>query len=308
MVSAEAGIAKEVLRKWETRYGFPVPVRDASGNRVYTADQVRRLKLIRKLLDDGLRPGQIVPLAEDELLALARSQHPVRAHEPEPGTVNQVILWLQSRDPALLRDNLRREMQSRGLGGFVGELMPAMNRRVGQAWESGDIAVRDEHLYSEIVQGLVRESLARIIDPVGQPRILLTTPAGEAHTLGILMLETVMSIEGAYCISLGAQSPLEEIASAAADFRADIVALSFSVAFPKKKIAPLLRDLRALLQGDVQLWAGGSGVLGIERTPRGVVLLSTLADAVNSLQKFRAQRPTGATRADEDDLKARQPE
>ena len=34
VVSEETGIAKEVLRKWEDRYGFPIPGRDAADKRV----------------------------------------------------------------------------------------------------------------------------------------------------------------------------------------------------------------------------------------------------------------------------------
>lgn len=52
------------------------------------------------------------------------------------------------------------------------------------------------------------------------------------------MVEAVMSLEGATCISLGAQMPLAEIASAVQAYQADIVGLSFSAAFPLKKIGP----------------------------------------------------------------------
>lgn len=177
-----------------------------------------------------------------------------------------------------MRENLHRE------------LMPEMNRSVGEAWGKGGIAIRDEHLYSETVQALVRESLASLAHPEGTPRTLLTTVTGEAHMLGLLMLEAVMSLEQACCISLGPQSPLEEIARAAPDFQGDIVALSFSVVFPKKQILPMLRVLRSALPPEVKLWAGGAAVSDLDRTPRGVVLLPLLEDAVEVLKKYRLQQ------------------
>ncbi len=69
-ISLETGISKEVLRKWEERYGFPVPERDASGHRSYAAHQTVRLQLIKRLIDGGSRPAQVVPLSEEALQSL----------------------------------------------------------------------------------------------------------------------------------------------------------------------------------------------------------------------------------------------
>lgn len=286
-VSRDTGIAKEVLRKWETRYGFPAPERDDSDNRAYPVAQVTRLKLIKRLLDGGLRPGDVVPLSEERLITLVAERELLSAVVPRPAPVEPLLSWLQERDPALLAFKLRSCLARHGLGPFVLELMPVMNNVVGQAWASGDIAVRDEHVYTEIIQGLVREALSHVVDAENTPRILLTTVEGELHTLGLLMAETVLSVAGAYCISLGAQSPLGETAQAAQDYRADIVGLSFSASFPKRKIHPLLKELRAQLPAEIALWAGGTGVAGMDRTPRGVTLLQTLPEAVQALDKQR---------------------
>lgn len=287
-VAAETSIAKEVLRKWETRYGFPLPVRDDNGNRVYTSAQLERLRLIRRLLNEGFRPSHIVGLEEAQLTELLSTRQTRTENSHEIGKANDILEWLKSRDPALLRDKLRAEMSSDGLHSFVTEIMPVMNIVVGEAWERGDIAIRDEHLYSETVQSLVRETLGTLINPEGHPRILLTTPPGEAHGLGILMLEAVLSMENAYCISLGPQSPLDEIVSAASDFQVEIVALSFSLAFPRKTIVPILKELRAGLPATIKLWAGGAGTLGMERLPRGVTLLPSLLNAAELLRKNEA--------------------
>ncbi|MGV3742040.1 MAG: MerR family transcriptional regulator [Burkholderiaceae bacterium] len=289
--SIESGIAKEVLRKWETRYGFPVPLRDGNGNRLYTDQQLMQLKLIRKLLNKGLRPAQVVPLPESELNALAVKRQGLDDDLQGNQTTTQVVEWLKSRKPDLLRENLRREIIGLGLDAFVQERMPFMNTQVGQAWGTGEIAVRDEHVYSEIIQTLIRESLGGRINPGGKPCILLSTTPGEAHGLGILMLEALLAGEGAYCISIGVQTPLEEISLAAVDFQADIVALSFSASFPKKGIVPALREIRARLPVHIKLWAGGSGISDIERIPRGVTFVHTFVEAVELIRQYRSAEP-----------------
>ena len=66
-VVRSTGLRREQLYMWQRRYGFPSPLRDGFGDRVYPPDQVARLKLIKQLLSEGWRAGAVVPLAETAL-------------------------------------------------------------------------------------------------------------------------------------------------------------------------------------------------------------------------------------------------
>ena len=70
-VERDTGLSKDTLRVWEKRYGFPTPMRDAQGERCYPLEQVERLRLIKRLLDVGHRPGRVVALPVADLQALA---------------------------------------------------------------------------------------------------------------------------------------------------------------------------------------------------------------------------------------------
>ena len=61
-VTRRTGIGEHTLRAWERRFGFPKPVRLASGHRRFSGDQVQHLLLIAKALESGYRAGDIVPL------------------------------------------------------------------------------------------------------------------------------------------------------------------------------------------------------------------------------------------------------
>jgi len=287
-VSTETGIAKEVLRKWEIRYGFPVPERDQNGNRVYSFDQMQKLKQIKRLMDEGKRAGDVVPLDDARLSELLAQRLELGSGPGQQLADVPLIDWLRERDPGSLMGKLRAEIVRCGLEEFVMEQMPLMNKLVGQAWASGSIAIRDEHLYTETVQTLIREYLARAAQPAGgRPRVLLTTPTGELHTLGILMLETVLTLNNACCISLGAQSPLQEIVLATQEYDVQIVCLSFSASYPMRKIFPLLKELRSLLPAHVQLWAGGAGIAGLPKFPRGVAGRESMQEAVSAIEECR---------------------
>ena len=61
-VTRRTGISEHTLRAWERRFGFPTPVRLASGHRRYSSEQVRHLLMIAKALEAGHRAGDIVPM------------------------------------------------------------------------------------------------------------------------------------------------------------------------------------------------------------------------------------------------------
>ena len=87
-VERDVGLSKDVLRVWERRYGFPVPNRDPNGERLYPAGQVLRLRLIKRLMDQGHRPGRLMTTSVEELEALAAGSHGTRPPMPMPARTN----------------------------------------------------------------------------------------------------------------------------------------------------------------------------------------------------------------------------
>src|SRR5512140_2425902 len=83
------GLRREQLYRWQRRYNFPTPLRDAFGDRVYPPDQVARLKLIKQLLSEGWRAGAVVPLAESALQSMLglTVEDPV----PLPDDINEAV-------------------------------------------------------------------------------------------------------------------------------------------------------------------------------------------------------------------------
>lgn len=287
-VERETGLSKDVLRKWEGRYGFPRPLRDEFGERIYPPEQVNRLRLIKRLMDTGMRPAGIVAKKEDELLALAAGRH-VTTPAPHGGNIETTALYLlRKHDPEGLRQALHRLLLRQGLASFVQDTITPLNHAVGEAWSRGELEVYEEHLYTEAVQWVLRNALAGLTDRHGKPRVLLTTLPEEPHGLGILMVAAMLALEGAYCLSLGPQTPLEEIANAARAQAVDVVVLSFSIIYPPRRIPPALVELRQRLDPAVEIWAGGAGTARLHRAPAGTRLLPTMEDALAALTDWRS--------------------
>lgn len=288
-VERDTGLSKDVLRMWERRYGFPVPERDANGERCYTADQVDRLRLIKRLMDQGHRPGKLIAAPPETLAELAprRPSAPERSRPDEAGELDELIALIKAHDAAGYQQAMQQRLARQGLQRFVQDTVAPLTIRVGEAWEDGRLEVFEEHLYTELTKRLLRQVIATLPGGTRRPRVLLTSLPDELHVLGLLMAEALFTLEGAECIPLGTQVPLLDIGRAAEAHRADIVGLSFSTAFPSRQIPGLLQQLRAVLPDATALWAGGRGVGRLSR-PQGVVLLDSLDAAVSALRAWPA--------------------
>jgi MerR family transcriptional regulator, light-induced transcriptional regulator len=289
VVERDTGLSKDVLRVWERRYGFPIPERDANGERSYPPEQVARLRLIRRLMDQGHRPGKLLLTPPEELAQLAPRREPVAAAEAvgvAEADLESLLARIRAHDAAGFQEAMQQRLARQGLQRFVQDTVAPLTAGVGRAWEQGRLEVFEEHLFTELVKRLLRQAVAALPGNRREPRVLLTSVPDEQHALGLLMVESLLALEGADCIPLGPQVPVVDIARAAVAHRADVVALSFSSAYGPRQIPGLLSQLRALLPGAVALWVGGAGVSRVADV-EGVQRLHTLGDAVAALQVWR---------------------
>ena len=292
-VERDTGLSKDTLRVWERRYGFPSPGRDGVGERAYTFDQVEKLRVIKRLLDAGHRPGRVVPLpfAELQLLSLSTveqntRQVPVALASSDLATYMGL---LRRHQIAQLRSELVRSLSRHGVARFVTEVVSPLGTAVGDAWIRGQMEVFEEHMYTEAMQAVLRMAIASIPEPPAsaRPRVLLTTFPGEPHGLGLLMAEAMFCLDGASCLSLGVQTPLWDIVKASAAHRADIVALSFSGNMNPNMVVDGLAELRQKLPAEVRLWAGGGSPVLHRRRIEGVEPMGSLEVVPVELRRLR---------------------
>jgi MerR family transcriptional regulator, light-induced transcriptional regulator len=288
-VERETGLSKDVLRMWERRYGFPKPVRDENGERQYTVAEVTKLRAIKRLMDVGTRPGKIVHKVEDELIGMADQRSAPRGEAIAPILERDMLSIVRAHDAPALQRAFAGLMMRQGLQRFILETLAPLNRVVGEAWMRGELQVFEEHLYTAQLESALHVAINAFPRPFGPPTVLLTTLPGEQHGLGLLMVEALLVSEGAQCISLGVQTPLEDVRRAALAHEVDVVALSFSAAFPVRQAGEGLATLRKQLPAGTALWAGGEMTRRIRKTLHDVMLMPDLASALPAIKSWRAQ-------------------
>jgi methanogenic corrinoid protein MtbC1 len=294
-VERDTGLSKDTLRVWERRYGFPSPERDDLGERVYPIGQVEKLRIVKRLLDAGHRPGRIVPLPVEHLQQLCestidQSTPPGAALPRAPHDLRPYVDFVRSHDVPAFRRLLGQSLGRLGLARFVAEVVVPLNTLVGDAWLRGQMEVFEEHMVTESVQLLLRHALAGLpeADTAARPCVLLTTFPGESHGLGLLLAEAVLAVEGCRCVSLGVQTPVWDIVLAAQAYGADIVALGFTGSVNPNHVLDGLIELRAKLPATVDLWAGGATPVLQRRALDGVRPVPTLEVLVALLREWRA--------------------
>jgi methanogenic corrinoid protein MtbC1 len=275
VVERDTGIGRDTLRVWERRYGFPRPVRNEKGERAYPETQLRRLQRIRRLLDRGLRPGKLLPLADDALDDLEASLK--RDARPQPDkAISDMLDAIRSADAANIETLLQQQYQRLGMKKFISTTVAPLLNVVGDLWASGELQVFQEHFLSEQLNRFLNSEIAVMQKTAKKPLVLLATLPGEEHTLGLLIVAAMLSAHGIAIINLGGEVPMDQIVRATQQFNADVVGLTFSGAYQYRNIRPHLVELRMQIPEDIDIWTGGEGVRRMRKLPSGITRFRSL--------------------------------
>jgi DNA-binding transcriptional MerR regulator/methylmalonyl-CoA mutase cobalamin-binding subunit len=268
VVSARSGIPQDLLRAWEKRYAAVVPQRGPTGRRLYSDEDIEKLRLLKRSVAAGRRISDVAGLSIDELHALADEDaaeavpsptRPERTRIGHEDHLETAIGALEQLDRRKLESTLADaavELSAPALRQRV--IMPLLNT-IGDRWHEGTLRIVHEHLASAIVRAFV-DSLGNGYKPPGAPRILLTTPSGQRHELGALLAATAAEEHGWEVIYLGPDLPAEEIASAVRQLNPRAVGLSVVYKNGNFQLQEELRKLHRYVGNDIEVFVGGRAV------------------------------------------------
>lgn len=292
VVARQTGLEVSTLRKWEARYGFPRPRRCESGQRAYSSDDVETLQLIVRRVARGERVGQIMRELPAENSQPGSKTIPCRPTVEQSYVIDSALAAIRRADPCSLKQLLEKQRLGRTLRDYVENFIAPLTHAVGESWATGLLPIHAEHLYSSLVERLlIRETESA--GPPGAPHVLLITPAGEKHTLGLAMIHAILAEAGVPCLRLFSDMPVSEIAPFCRAHSFRFVGLSASIHYPPKILRAQILELQMALAPDIELWVGGSGINRISRLPDATRpfksfddLISAYSIALNAEQKI----------------------
>jgi MerR family transcriptional regulator, light-induced transcriptional regulator len=173
---------------------------------------------------------------------------------------------------------------------------PALHE-VGHLWAIERISVAQEHFATALTHALLptlAPAARRPAPAAGRLAIVSGTP-GELHVLGALMVADLLEREGWEVLSLGADTPADDLIELVESECPDLVALSTSTAGRMPGFADVLRRLDAVRPRPVLVAGGGlfGGTAAEEARSLGAdLVLTDVRELIPALRAFAQDAST----------------
>lgn len=269
IVSQRTGLSPHVVRAWEKRYGAVEPDRSGSNRRLYSDAEIERLRMLHELTRAGHSIGQIAALETGQLRDLllrepGRDDGGLRVVESDGDgelrlrrLIEAALKACREMDQCGLESVLDRAAVELGYSGLVERLAGPLIHAIGEEWQEGALTAAQEHAATATIRSQIEKHVRRYPVSDAAPRLVVTTPAGQLHELGTVLVTAVARKIGWNVIYLGPSLPAAEIAGAVRQSGAAMLALGISYPADDPRLPEELLLLRSLLGEALPVIAGG---------------------------------------------------
>jgi len=273
VVSQMTGLSVHVIRAWEKRYSVVEPDRTDTNRRLYSEEDIEKLKLLNEALHLGHHIGGVANLSLAELRSLLSKETkstieikndfaPVSSEKIVEGVLSDSMEAIKNYDAKKLESILLNASAKLTQPVLIEDLVIPLVYKVGDLWHSGEIRVANEHLASSVIRGFLYNLLDSYSLNDSAPVMVTATPRGQEHELGALIAGVVGASSGWKVIYLGSNLPAEEIAAVASHLNARVVALSIVYPNDDLHLKQELKKFKHLLPGGVSIIVGGRAASG----------------------------------------------
>lgn len=303
VASQLSGVASATIRAWEKRYNAVVPERAENKHRLYSETDIEKLALLYRLTELGQSIGKIAHLDLAEL----KEVYSRLMHKPyeERSSVNQIhdkvdiekilnsfYLALSAYKIDILSHELEKAQTLLNPRELSLNILVPLFQEIGNRVARNELNIAQEHTIS----ALVRFYLGQVIGLHYQKRlqrdelILITTPEGELHEIGILGASLLCVHYGVRFIYLGTSLPASSLAEAANALnpKALLIGSTKYESTSHPTLEEYMGDLKSHLKTETQIWVGGNikSSLKSELEKKKVRLFSSLEALDEFLAKF----------------------
>jgi methanogenic corrinoid protein MtbC1 len=295
-LSSATGVPVETLRTWDRRYGFPVPLNRTEGShRRYSAETIPMVQLIVRALELGHRPSAVLGRDLVELRRLVGGVRPAPAGGPWLGPRRAVTRWLEltrDMDGESLSAEFQRCLGEMAALEFLEQCMGPFLVEIGKQWAQGKLHIAQEHLASECAREFLSTQWRGWRGNLhsDQVAIVLATPPGEPHVLGLHMAAWALAQANARVVFLGANIPVADVAFATERQAARGVALSVAEGY-RGDLEREAATLKELISRGVGVVVGGAGAGAAAKFAKVLNRFSDVQDWARGLAEPARYRP-----------------
>ena len=221
-VARMTDIQEATLRAWERRYDFPKSARTGGGHRLYSQQDVQRLKWVKQHVEEGMQVSRAIQALqrleqEGALPSTAAVSQALQARTPDGANLS----WFHARlleavfahDSERVNQTLNEASAMFPVEDLIYHVMSPTFADIGEAWHEGKISVATEHFATHLLRYHLLLWM-RTSPPAFQVNpVMLTCAPGELHEGSLLMLAVLLQRLRWPIVYLGQSMPLASLAS-----------------------------------------------------------------------------------------------
>ena len=313
LVANRTGLTVDLIRAWEKRYHVVEPARSDTKRRLYSDYDIERLRLIRIAKQNGRRLVDVAPLTLEALRDVVSEDsryevsQDVQAEIYRPSwtsplessesadDIDALLFSVQTMDQHRFDQLLQEGLVKQSLPAFLQTVIGPLLSEIGDSTRLGKMRIAHEHMATAHLRTFIGALRFRETYTGNEPKIVITTPTGQLHELGALMVAALVSVDGWLPVYLGPNTPADEIAACAMQSGARAVSLSLTYPADDPRIPTELTRLRSQLESKIPVFVGGSAASHHHELINRLGLLSpkSLDDLRHSLNMLRDNRFQG---------------
>ena len=295
------GLNEHTLRAWERRYKVVNPNRLDNGRRVYSVEDLQKLKLVTLLVRKGFLIGNIAVNSLAELNALVNDSSAISlADEGHQLRSNEYIDYLkdsiEAYDLTKLQSLLQQARVEYGIRPFLIDIVLPFVRYMGEAVARGECSIGQEHgcsaiVKSELMQLIYLFSRSHTLSRRAESSMTfaIATNEGNQHEFGTLIAAVLCAFQGFPTYYFGPSLPAAALADACQAVGANCILLGLPT-FPtmsEEEIDRYTTELQAKMPSVSQLWIGGivSERLQLDKSVRKLSSLLELERLLATVKK-----------------------
>ncbi|RYG41828.1 MAG: MerR family transcriptional regulator [Chitinophagaceae bacterium] len=254
-----SGIKAHTLRVWERRYGIFSPLRETNNRRSYTEDDLVKLLNIKLLQQYGYKISKIGSFDAQKLESAVNNI--VNERNSASHAVSAFKLAMMNFDQGLFFRTYDALLSEKPFSEVFHKSFIPLLEEVGLLWQARTITLAHEHFISFLIRQklLVNIEKLQLRKRSAAARVfVLFLPEDEMHSLGLLYVHYLLTLQGHDSIFLGENITIESLEGIRSRFD-ELVYVSYFTVTPAGAELPeyLNKFKRALLDKSAELWVLG---------------------------------------------------
>ena len=201
-ISNMVGIQPGTLRAWERRYQILNPVRNDSGHRLYTEEDLRKLKWLTEKVSGGFTISQAVSLLETESSTVGTFEEEGEVDSPQK-IRDELLTMLLSFEEGKAQDLINHAFSLYSVEKVVIDILGSLLVMVGDMWEKGQITSAHEHYTTQVLKTRISMIFYSLPSNGLLPKAIAVCGPNETHEVGLLVFTLFLRRKGFEVIYLG---------------------------------------------------------------------------------------------------------